>query len=76
MNKKQVLFMEHQYCNDSEKQFYQTYGHYPQNLYLKLRELDFTRENAWTPIQLEMDRIFNTQKFNNDFIPVTHTPFD
>lgn len=59
-------FLEHQYYNKSEQEFYKLHHYYPHEIYIMLLNMGFSSK-AFEPIQKEIDRIYQLQKTESEF---------
>ena len=76
MNKFQVKNYVYNSSNSAEQLFYKKHRFYPEQIYIKLRQLGFNSNTAFTPIQKEMDRLFALQKQENEFEKIAFSPFE
>lgn len=64
----------HYLFNETEIRFYKKYKLFPDELFLQLQNLGFSRE-SFKPIQKEMDRLFLLQKEESTWTKVDCDPF-
>lgn len=67
-------YIQYHLYSATEIAFYQNYRIFPDDLFIKLQSLGFSRESH-KPIQQEMDRIFFTAKTLSEFEPTDIDPF-
>lgn len=68
-SKSKINYLEKQYYNKTEQQFYNLYHYYPDEIYIMLLSMGFSSK-AFEPIQKEMDRLFQIQKIQSEFFPL------
>lgn len=76
MNKFQVKEYIHNSCNSTEQLFHKLHKYYPEEIYIKLRQLGYSNNSAFAPIQNEMDRLFKLQKQESEFQTIGYNPFN
>ena len=75
MNRFQLREYIYNTSNSTERLFHKIHKYYPDEIYMKLRQLGFSNESSFPPIQQDMDRLFALEKLKNEFQPTDYNPF-